>query len=276
VTSRRYRYARRIARRFGYQVVTANFYSPIPELEDVPRDLWETPDEMPGVDWGLDDQLEFVQQSLGDHLREFAPPLGYTARNPLFPPVDAELVDAVVRWSKPQRVIELGSGYSSLLIAAALPLESSHRIVDPFPSPMLAKAVRSPEVAQLSTFDAPGDWFRELQADDILFADTTHTVKVGGDVTRLILDLMPRLAPGVLVHIHDFFRPFPYPRALYEEFGVYWQEHELVQALLCENETWKILCASHALWRLRRAEVQELVPAAFDGIEPSSLWLRRR
>jgi hypothetical protein len=276
VTRRRDRYARRIARRFGYQVVTANYYSPIPDLEDIPGELWETPDEMPGVRWALDDQLEFIRRQLGEHLRAFTPPAGYTARNPLFPPVDAELVDAIVRRSDPRRVIELGSGYSSLLIAAALPPGASHRIVDPFPSPKLAQATRSPEVAELSTFDVPGDWFLELEADDILFADTTHTVKVGGDVTRLILDVMPRLAPGVLVHIHDFFRPFPYPRVLYEEFGVYWQEQELVQALLSENESWDILCASHALWRLRRAPIQELVPAAFEGIAPSSLWLRRR
>src|SRR3954447_3093510 len=247
--TRRYRYVRRLARRFGYHVVAANFYSPIPELDEVPPALWERPDEMPGVAWSLDDQLEFVQGSLGEHLRAFTAPSGYTARNPLFPPVDAEILDAMVRWAGPRRVIELGSGFSSLLIASALPDEASYRIVDPFPADRLGQAARTPEVAKLSTFDAPGDWFSELEAGDILFADTTHTVKVGGDVSRLILDVMPRLAPGVLVHIHDFFRPFPYPRVLYEEFGVYWQEQELVQALLCANETWEILCASHALWR---------------------------
>jgi hypothetical protein len=275
VTLRRYQLARRVARRLGYHLVKANYYSPIPDVDRLPGELWEQAEAMPGLDWDLDRQLSFVEESLGEHLRRFQPPAGYTATNPFFSPVDAEFLDAMLRWSGPSQVVELGSGFSSLLIAAARSDGSTHRIIDPFPSGQLVHAARQPTIAEISTADAPWDWFGSLGQGDVLFADTTHTVKLGGDVPRLILDVLPRLASGVVVHIHDFFRPFPYPRVLYEQFGVYWQEQELVQALLCETDTWRILCASHGLWRLRRDRIQELVPAAFEGIAPSSLWLQR-
>jgi predicted O-methyltransferase YrrM len=266
---RTYRWLRALARRRGYQLVRATYYSPIPDPEALPAGVWDTPDDMPGVEFDLDAQLAFVREIAP----ALEPPPGYTYDNEFFGAVDADLLDAIVRWARPARVLELGSGFSSVLIDGALPAESAYEVVDPEPSPHLPARAR---LHRTRTQDAPLELFTSLRAGDVLFADTTHTVKLGSDVVRLVLEILPRLAPGVIVHLHDIYRPFPYPRMIFE-LGSYWQEHELVQALLCENPRWEVLCAAHALHRRRPSRLRELIPAAArPGIEPSSLWLRRR
>lgn len=247
------------ARRAGVHVVPATFYSPIPDLDTVDPGLWDRPDAMPGVDFDLERQLAYLGEVAGD-LTEFTPPRGYLPDNPTFPPVDARILDSVIRATRPSRVVELGSGVSTLIISAALPREADHRVVDPYPSTLLPLCQNHPQVASISTADAPLEWFTTLGPGDVLFADTTHTVKVGGDVTRLILDVLPRLAHGVVVHVHDIFRPYPYPRFFYEDHGFYWQEQELLQAHLAENPRWDILCAAYALWRLRSEPMRRRFP----------------
>jgi hypothetical protein len=271
------RLAQRSARRLGYHVVPATFYSPIPDIDEVDPELWRRPSELTGVDFDLDRQLEFVERELGEKLKGFTPPDAYEFDNPTFSPADTVLLDAMLAHFAPARVLELGSGASSLVIARRQ-LEGGYRVVDPYPSPLLERAARRPELRQVSTADIPVDWVTELGPGDILFADTTHTVRVGGDVPRLVLDLLPRVPAGVIVHVHDIFWPFPYPRHFYEKLGFYWQEQELVQALLVENDRWEILAANHALWRLRTARMRELVPVEVGPVELAggSLWLRRR
>jgi hypothetical protein len=87
--------------------------------------------------------------------------------------------------------------------------------------------------------------------------------------------LLPVLRRGVVVHFHDFFRPFEYPRILYERFNVHWQEQYLLQAFLSYNTNFEVLLSNHALWRLRRDRVRRLFPELREGMEPSALWFRR-
>jgi hypothetical protein len=106
----------------------------------------------------------------------------------------------------------------------------------------------------------------------VLFVDTSHAVRLGGEVVRLVLEVLPGLAPGVLVHVHDVFRPFEYPRVLIERYNKHWQEHHLLQAFLAFNPRFRVLVAAHALARLRTAEVTALVPALRPGMAPSAFW----
>jgi hypothetical protein len=114
-----------------------------------------------------------------------------------------------------------------------------------------------------------------LEERDILFVDTSHAVRPGGEVIRIVLELLPMLKRGVVVHFHDFFRPFEYPRVLYEQFNVHWQEQYLLQAFLAYNPGFELLFSNHALWRLRREQVKRLFGGLREGMEPSALWLRR-
>ena len=123
----------------------------------------------------------------------------------------------------------------------------------------------------------PGVWqieaaipFAELTADPVTLGKTWAC-----NVTRVVLETLAGLARGVLVHFHDIYRPFAYPRVFSETFNVHWQEQYLLQAFLAFNPHFEVLCANHALWRLSRERVRELFPALRDGMEPSGFWFRR-
>jgi hypothetical protein len=283
-----YRLLRRITRPLGYHLVPATFYSPIPDLDQIPPQVWTEPADMPGVNWDLDAQLTFLETELGALIAEHDPPLdppggetGFYLRNGNFPGLDAEVLYAMVRRFRPARVIELGAGFSTLVIAAAAarnrnqgsPVE--HEVYDPWPSPVIANVSAGVQVHAIPATDVRIDYLAGLRANDILFIDTTHTLKPAGDVVHLLLGALPSLAPGVIVHLHDFYRPFEYPYALMDVFGSYWQEHYLIQGLLCCSSEFEILCANHALRRLRGERTLALLPRFDPRAEPSSLWLRK-
>jgi hypothetical protein len=117
--------------------------------------------------------------------------------------------------------------------------------------------------------------FAELGTGDILFVDTTHTVKIGSDVNRIVLRVLPLLQSGVTVHFHDICLPYEYPRYLFEEYALYWAEQYLLQAFLSMNPSFEVLYATDALCRDRRSQVEALGLAA-PGESGSSFWIRRR
>lgn len=245
---------------------------------------------MPGLELDLEAQLRSLAAELSEYVREFSPPrdapgdeAGFFLSNPHYGPIDAQLLYAMVRRFRPRRVIELGSGYSTLVIATASARNASegqpveHRVYDPFPSAVLARVRDRIELHARSAAEIELETFAALEADDVLFIDTTHVVKPRSEVLHLLLNALPALQPGVVAHIHDVYRPFEYPRALYEVFGAYWQEHYLLQAFLAFNAEFEVLCATHALARLRPEQLATLVPnGAAGAASPSSFWIRRR
>jgi Methyltransferase domain len=264
------RLVRRVARWAGLDAVRADFNSPVVDPSALPATIWERESPMPGLELDLDKQLEMIEQRLSRLIGDFK-----AQPNPWYGPMDADLLFAMVRAVRPSRVLELGSGYSTLVIQQALEDGVVHEVVDPWPSPLLARLGARLTVRTQSAADVPEPLFEALGEGDILFVDTSHTVRPGGEVVRLVLEVLPQLRPGVIVQIHDFFRPFEYPRVLYEQFNLHWQEQYLVQAFLAYNAGFEILLANHALWRLRRDRVRSLFPALREGMEPSALWLRR-
>ncbi len=282
---RAYALARRAAERVGLQIVLKTYYSPIPDLATLPESVWEEPDPLRGIDLDLDAQLASLQDRLSGLIAEFAPgeagSQDYETLNASYPLPDARLLYAVVRDLKPASVIELGSGQTSRVIAQACAanasegVRSNFRAFDPFPTavddslPGLSSLERIPAQA------VPETVFSELAAGDILFVDTTHTVKIASDVNRIILRVLPLLASGVVVHFHDICLPYEYPRYLFEDYALYWAEQYLLQAFLSMNPSFEVLYATNALCRDRPAEV-ERAGLAGPGESGSSFWIRRR
>jgi predicted O-methyltransferase YrrM len=228
-------------------------------------------------------QLEFVERELGEFCREFDPPMSaadagphrFYLRNGTYETVDAELLYAMARRFKPQRILELGSGYSTLILREALERQDAVdalRTYDPYPSHLL---MAHWPVTRLPVQDIPDDVFRSLGPGDLLFVDTSHTVKTGGDVNRIVLDFLPILQPGVIVHFHDIFLPYPYSRA-HLEGGHFWNEQYLLQAFLSGNEAWEILVAASAIARAHDRRLADLVPSFRPGANPGAFWIRRR
>ena len=280
-----YRLLRRGAARAGFQVVLKTFYSPIPELDRLPPGWFEREAQTPGLDLRLDAQLERLRTELAGPMAQFAPPAEpagdphrYAVANPSYGRLDASALYATVRALAPRRIVELGSGHSTLVTAQAIRdggLETELHVYDPYAAVVRHDLPGLTALHAVPAQEVPPAVFEALGAGDLLFVDTTHTVKAGSDVNHIVLEVLPRLAPGVVVHLHDIFIPFEYPRVWLEDFGLYWSEQYLVQAFLAMNPGYEVLWSSVALSKLRHAELAAALPAGVPPEGGSAFWIRR-
>lgn len=243
-----------------------HFYSPVPDLDDLrARGVWSRRSAMSGIDFREKEQLALLAAlgaRFGNECRWPDTPDGdartfYTG-NPHFSFGCAAATHAMIRRHRPHRVIEIGSGYSTRIIAAALRANRAdgapaavYTVVDPHPPPHLGFL---PEITTLNRSKvetlAPAD-FESLSDGDILFIDSGHTVRIGSDVNFLFLDVLPRLAPGVLVHIHDIPMPYEYDPIYATDPArrLFWTESYLLQALLIHTLRFRVLLAMNFLMR---------------------------
>lgn len=183
---------------------------------------------------------------------------------------DASVYRAMLGWLQPERIIEAGSGYSTMIA-----LDEGYPVtcIEPHPDRLLSLVRPGDPVTLLRQLvqDVPLSLYGELAAGDILFIDSSHVVKAGSDVCWLLLRVLPRLAPGAMMHLHDIFWPFEYPAAWLREHRD-WTEDYLLNAFLSGNAGWEILWFSSWLWRCH----PEVVPEHLRAEDPGSIWLRKR
>lgn len=285
---RAYRGLRSLTSRAGLHVVLKTFYSPIPELDRLPPGWFDRRSQLPGMDLGLDRQAMLLRERLAGPAAEFDPPAirgedphRYAIENPSYSHLDATILYAMLRAYRPRRVIELGSGQSTLVSADALRRNAADgsparlEVYDPYAA---RETDTLPEVAALHRMpaqDIAPAVFEELDDGDVLFVDTTHTVKMGSDVNFIVLEVLPRLAAGVIVHVHDIFLPYEYPRGFAEEYGLYWSEQYLLQAFLSMNAGYEVVFAVAAMTHERREALRALLPNGAGEGWGSAFWIRR-
>jgi Methyltransferase domain len=282
---RGYALARRAAERVGLQLVLKTYYSPIPDLSTLPDEVWQERDPLRGIELDLDAQAETLERRLSHWLTEFSPAgadgHAYEEGNASYPLPDARLLYAMVRDLQPRSIVELGSGQTTRVIAQACVANASagtrtqFQAFDPLPMAVDDTLPGLDALERTPAQQVPEQVFADLRDGDILFVDTTHTVKVGSDVNRIILRVLPLLSPGVVVHFHDICLPYEYPRYLLEDYALYWAEQYLLQAFLAMNPSFEVLYATDALCRDRRAEVTR-AGLAKEAESGSSFWIRRR
>jgi hypothetical protein len=214
----------------------------------------------------------------GERYPDFADPrangVGYCFRNDYFSSPDAEVLYALVRHHRPATIVEVGSGHSTRLIRQAIADEGTRcklLCIDPVPRVDIAGLADQ-------VFRQPAESFGAhsltdlLRPGDLLFIDSSHLLAPGGDVAVLYLEALPALVPGVLVHIHDVFLPYEYPRAWVVDNGWRWNEQYLVQAMLMFGRHLEVIWAGHYLQRTR-PDFASHFPHTTPGVA-SSLWLR--
>jgi hypothetical protein len=187
----------------------------------------------------------------------------------------------MIRYARPRRIIEVGSGYSSCVTLDTNELFFDNRIVCTFVEPypqrlhMLLRQgdLEHIEILDLSVQRVPLDRFRALEANDILFIDSTHVAKIGSDVNYVFAEILPALRPGVYVHFHDIFYPFEYPKEwIYE--GRAWNEAYLLRGFLAFNSAYEIILFNTFLERFHRERFVRRMPLCLKN-EGASIWLRR-
>ena len=180
----------------------------------------------------------------------------------------------MIRHFKPETVLEVGSGHSTLLGAQACRLNESTRYlcIDPWPRDFIAGGVPGTELIREKVENLGIELFQQLQRNDILFVDSSHVIRTASDVCFIILEVLPRLAEGVIVHFHDIFLPFEYPKEWIVERRLFWTEQYLLQAYLTENNRAKVVFANHFMSETYTEEVRQTFPNAL-WIGGGSLWI---
>jgi predicted O-methyltransferase YrrM len=269
--------------RHGLHVVRASYDSPIPDTRHLADDRWRAHSSMVGVDLAPARQLTRLAHLAERWRAEYSTfPLNPTGTdfhllNGSFGPVDAELLYATLRDVRPRRVIEVGTGNSTRVIALALARNAQD---DGSPAEFLTIDPAQPPVATrhiTARVEAlPLDTFSSLASGDVLFIDSPHVVTLGGAVSYLFLEVIPRVAPGVWVHVHDIFLPASYPKDWVTRDYRFYTEQLLLQAFLAFNATFQVELMASYLHLAHPAELSAAIPS-YDARRdvPGSFWMRR-
>jgi hypothetical protein len=269
-----------------------HFYSPVVDVKDAQavrasRDRLLAP-SVAGVDVDLP-RIRETMRLLASHHRHFPfsrhaqQPYRFHRDNPYFGAHDASVLFSMLLAFRPKRVIEVGCGYSSCLLLdtnemffdGALKLT----LIDPFLDELSAlfgpKGAPGARLYGEKLQDVPLDIFGELEANDILFIDSSHVSKTGSDVNHYLFRILPMLKPGVLIHVHDIPWPFEYPESWVVEDKRSWNEAYALHAFLQYNASFEILYWNNFVVCHLFEELCSLMPVcAEDG--GASIWLRRK
>ena len=225
---------------------------------------------------------EFSEIPPYEELRKMGFGPGYTA-------VDALTLYMMIRHIKPKRYVEVGSGLSTYYcsLAAARNTSEGHPLVitciEPYPYDKLS-TIPGIQIIAKKVQEVEISVFQELQRDDIFFIDSSHVLKIDGDVPFLYLEVLPALNVGVVIHVHDVPFPYniPYPPQLWvfgRKWPMLWNEAMVVQAFLCFNSDFRIVMSTPLIRHADEAFLMTRIPF-YESIDQnpntfSSLWLRR-
>jgi hypothetical protein len=206
----------------------------------------------------------------------------YTS-NVSFPTLDAVVLFSMIRKSKPKRIIEIGSGFTSGLMMGVNEKYFNNKInltfIEPYPE-LLYQRMRKGDKSRCKVIpngvqDVPLGVFKQLKKDDILFIDSTHVSKFNSDVNYEIFDILPELNKGVIIHFHDVFDGFEYPLTWLSD-GWAWNEDYLLRAFLMNNNEYEILLMNDYLGHHHPEPLEGSYPVRDKGIlNGGSLWLRK-
>ena len=272
----------------GEFVGPGHFYSVIPSLEDRAQYVAQEkvlPDVLPGIKLNIEAQLSLLRsfQSFYDECpfpEEKSEEYRYYFRNPAYAFTDGFTLYFMMRHFKPKNIIEVGSGYSSCIMLDTndhfLDNKATIQFIEPYPEllySLINEGDRSNKIFSDKVQDIDAAVFEDLNANDILFIDSTHVSKLNSDVNKLVFEVLPTLKKGVLVHIHDIFWPFEYPQDWIRE-GRAWNENYLLRAFLEFNDSFEILYFANYMGRYDNKWIKENMPRLLNN-SGGNIWLRR-
>jgi hypothetical protein len=254
----------------------------------LPVSLWDRVSDLPGMDMREEAQKQLLSEIVTRFKGEYSaipkgastPEFHFYLGNIAFEAVDAEMLFGIIRLLKPRRMYEIGSGFSTLLAADAL-----HRngidgcpcrliAIDPYASAELGLP-SGVDFWRVPVQDVSPSEFQSLGENDILFVDSSHVCKIGSDVEFLFLEVLPRIRPGVVVHLHDIFMPLEYPKEWVLDLHRFWNEQYLLQAFLTFNTTFEVLWAGQWMQIKYPDLIAKAFPSYKPGVSAGSFWFRR-
>lgn len=271
--------------KWGYHIRAIHYHEPVPDFRELSVARLSRRREPVGIVFDLPGQLgrlEDLHSRFGAELRALgAEADGTYVRNPYFSGLDAAVYFAIVRDLKPTRITEIGGGYSTRIAARAVSANAREghdaviTVIEPYPEARLIEAEIKMTLIEERVENLDPASFCGLDRGDILFIDSSHVLRCGGDVVAELLDILPRLKPGVWVHIHDIFFPFDYPADWVIGRRAAFNEQYAVEAFLTFNERFAVRFSNCWLAADYPEIVARVNPNGEGGANPASLWLLR-
>ncbi|MDP9200442.1 MAG: class I SAM-dependent methyltransferase [Gemmatimonadota bacterium] len=264
-------------RRLGFHITPVHYYSPIPDVGRLPKKVFDEVNDCCGLEFHRIEQQKILEDLVPKYLEEFLP-----QANSGLSQVDAFILYSMIRLKKPKVFIEIGSGESTKVSLLSLTrnrtngIDSSFVAIEPFPRDYLREiGEKGFRLIESNVQDVPLSTFADA---DILFIDSSHVSKIGSDVNYEILNIIPRLKVGALVHWHDIMIPADYPRAWIESGRMFWNESYVVHAFMLYNKSFRIIWASRYMQLYDAARLARMFPY-FKPEDPdqqlSSFWIER-
>ncbi|MEX1202382.1 MAG: class I SAM-dependent methyltransferase [Ferruginibacter sp.] len=270
-----------------------HFYSSVLDLDyirEIKDQLWATPKEMKGINLNVDYQVQLLKKmatafSEMHFAKEKTASQRYYTNNPSFPEADALALALMMRHYKPKRIIEVGSGYSSMVMLDVNEQFFDNGIditfVEPYPDMMLNKLLTNNDRNTVTVYEqkiqvVDPKIFLALEENDILFIDNSHVSKTGSDVNHVFFEVLPYIKKGVVVHIHDIFHQFIYPQAWVLEYRLNWNEIYTLRSFLMYNDTFQLEMFVNHLQKENAPMLETILPGMAEKTGTGgSCWMRK-
>ncbi|MEW5871685.1 MAG: class I SAM-dependent methyltransferase [Chloroflexota bacterium] len=233
--------------KYGVNLLPINFYSNIPSIEEIESSYEYSQEQPPYLVPTIFDERRFREtlEQLCVYSTEFDPPIDgdeescqdFFWGNGMFSYSDAMSYYCFIRHIQPANIIEIGSGFSTLVALQAVQKNGFGTIhcIEPYPRKFLWENDQI-DLHALKAQDIDSDFLNSLlQDNDILFIDSTHTVKTGSDCLHIYLRLLPAVKRNIFVHVHDVFLPYGLPKEWLLDLQRFWTEQYLLLAFLLDN-----------------------------------------
>jgi len=271
-------------------VPPGHYYSPIPSLDEIKRDeskiFGSFPTNIMGLELHAAEQLKLLNEFVAYYNQmpfqsEKREGLRYYFENPAYSYSDAILLHCMMRYLKPKKIIEVGSGFSSCMMLDTNELFFDGSIattfIEPYPE-LLMSLIKDTDKSKIKMIssrlqDVDLGEFEALQTNDILFIDSTHVSKINSDVNRIFFDILPRLPSGVYIHFHDIFFPFEYPKDWVYE-GRAWNEAYLLRAFHQYNRAFHVVLMNTFMEHFHETFFQQKMPLCLKNTG-GSIWIRK-
>jgi predicted O-methyltransferase YrrM len=278
-----------IFKKVGVFPIVNHYYEPL-FVETHIKNPLNKDRNLPGIRWNDNGQLALLHQFNYQEELVTIPyhktddPLQFYYGNPSLGPGDAEYLYCMIRHFKPGRIIEIGSGYSTLIAKEGI--ENNKRenslynceqiCIEPYEMPWLEKT--GVQVIRKLVENVDVSFFSLLQNNDILFIDSSHMIRPQGDVLYEFLEILPSLNSGVIIHVHDIFSPKDYTKKHIVDDVLFWNEQYLLEAFLSCNDEFVIIGALNYLKTHFSDNLNTKLPVLRNHSDhlPGSFWIKKR
>ena len=267
-------FSKSILKKIGIFPITSNYYEPLFNFDNLEKKLSDKRN-LPGIKFNIQNQIENLKKfNHKEELKDF----NFNLNNNFYEAGDAEIYYQMIRYFKPKKIIEIGSGHSSLIAKEAIKYNkeidniiTELTCIEPYENQWLEK--NDIMVIRQKVEKVEIDIFNNLNKNDILFIDSSHVIKPQGDIVKIFLEILPKLNSGVIIHIHDIFSSRDYPENWLKVENRFFNEQYLLEGILDNSNRYNVLLSLNMLKHDFYNELKKVCPNLNEKSEPSSFYI---